>query len=404
MQVRFARRMGSVRASAIRELLKLAVRPELISFAGGLPAPELFPASELARLAARLLEREPARALQYSTSEGEPGLRRAIAAHVNRRFDAGIDADEVLVTTGSQQGLDLCGKLLLDEGDAVLCESPTYLGALSAWNLHRPRFVEVATDEEGMEPAALERALTTTPRVKLVYAIPDFQNPTGRCWSLARRRAALELCARHEVPLVEDNPYGELRFEGEHLPSLLALGGGEGVIGLGTFSKLLCPGLRIGWIAARRELLDRLTILKQGADLHTSTLDQLLVEAYLAEVDLDARVAGIVALYRVRRDAMLAALARELPASAQVAWTRPAGGLFLWLTLPPPLDGAELLAAALAEGVAFVPGGAFFPSGGHPGHARLNYSLLPSARIEAGIARLARVIARASDRERALAS
>jgi 2-aminoadipate transaminase len=382
--------MSVVRASEIREILKVTQRPEMISFAGGLPAPELFPCEELSRLAAKLLLESGARALQYSTTEGEPALRRAIADRMNRKWETRLAADEILITTGSQQGLDLVGKLFLDEGDAVLCESPTYLGAISAWNVFQPRWIEVPTDDEGMDPEALERLLECTESVKLVYAIPNFQNPSGRTWSLPRRRRVMEILSRREVPLIEDNPYGEVRFEGEHLPALQSMDRSGQVISLGTFSKVLCPGLRIAWVAATRAILEKLVILKQGADLHTSTLDQMLVAAYLEATDLDANISRIAEVYRQRRDAMLAALGRFMP--PQCSWTRPAGGLFLWLELPADLDAHELLRESIAREVAFVPGGAFFPNGGHPNFARLNFSNMPERRIEEGIRRLAQVV------------
>ena len=390
MSLRLSRRMSVVRASEIREILKVTQRPEMISFAGGLPAPELFPCEELSRLAAKLLLEAGARALQYSTTEGEPALRRAIADRMNRKWETRLAADEILITTGSQQGLDLVGKLFLDEGDAVLCESPTYLGAISAWNVFQPRWIEVPTDDEGMDPEALERLLECTESVKLVYAIPNFQNPSGRTWSLPRRRRVMEILSRREVPLIEDNPYGEVRFEGEHLPALQSMDRSGQVISLGTFSKVLCPGLRIAWVAATRAILEKLVILKQGADLHTSTLDQMLVAAYLEATDLDANISRIAEVYRQRRDAMLAALGRFMP--PQCSWTRPAGGLFLWLELPADLDAHELLRKSIAREVAFVPGGAFFPNGGHPNFARLNFSNMPERRIEEGIRRLAQVV------------
>ncbi|MBI5543675.1 MAG: PLP-dependent aminotransferase family protein [Deltaproteobacteria bacterium] len=401
MTMQLAKRMSAVKASEIREILKVTMRPEVISFAGGLPAPELFPTAELSRLAAKLIAERGARALQYSTTEGDPALRAAIAERSNRKWGTALNPDEIMITTGSQQGLDLVGKLFLDEGDVVLCESPTYLGAISAWNVFRPRWVEVATDDEGMIPEALERALATTERVKLVYGIPNFQNPTGRSWSLVRRQQVLEILARHDVPFIDDNPYGEVRFEGHHLPGMQALVEAAGpVLTLGTFSKVLCPGLRIAWIAGPRALLEKLVILKQGADLHTSTLDQMLVAAYLEAEDLEANLAKINAAYRIRRDAMLGALEREMPAG--VSWTRPQGGLFLWLVFPEGVDARALLKASLAHDVAFVPGGAFFPNGGHENTARLNFSNMPPHLIEEGIRRLARSLGGAARRAPAI--
>jgi DNA-binding transcriptional MocR family regulator len=386
MAIHLAKRMDLLKASDIREILKVTQRPEVISFAGGLPAPELFPARALAELTGAVLEREGTRALQYSTTEGHPPLRAKLAARLNALWGTRHGPDEVLITTGSQQGLDLIGKLFLDEGDAVLCESPTYLGAISAWNVFRPTWVEVPTDDQGMDIATLEERLDRFPGAKLIYVVPNFQNPSGRTWSRERRQALMAAATRRGIPVVEDNPYGELRFEGDTLPALKAFDPEGLVIGLGTFSKVFCPGLRIAWLTARADLYGKLVILKQGADLHTSTLNQMQVDAYLERYGLEADVAKIIPLYRERRDAMVAALERELPAGA--SFTHPSGGLFLWLQLPEGLSARTLLAACLQRDVAFVPGGAFFPNGGHENTLRLNFSNMPPERIREGVRRL----------------
>ncbi len=387
MPVTLARRMAHLRASEIREILKVTVRPEVISFAGGLPAPECFPVEELADVSTRVLRESGPAALQYSTTEGHRPLRERIAARAADKLGARLDPDTILVTTGSQQGLDLVGKVLLDEGDVVLCESPTYLGAINALRVFSPRFVEVETDDEGMVPDDLRRKLASFPEAKLIYVVPDFQNPSGRTWSLPRRRALLELAARHEVPVVEDNPYGELRFDGEAVPALKALDASDLVLLMGTFSKIFCPGLRVGWVAAPRLLHEKLVLVKQGADLHTSTFAQFQLARYLDLHDIDANVARVREVYRSRRDAMLAALARELP--GEVSWTRPSGGLFVWVTLPVGLDARALLERCLEHDVAFVPNGSFFPNGGHENTLRLNFSNMPEPRIDEGVRRLA---------------
>ena len=396
MTTRFARRMEALKASEIREILKVTQRPEVISFAGGLPAPELFPVRRLAAATQQVFEEEGTRALQYSTTEGHPPLRRKIAERMKASWGAVVTPEQVLVTSGSQQGLDLTGKLFLDEGDVVLCESPTYLGALSAWNVMRPRWVEVSTDDDGMDPAALEAKLRAHPNAKAIYVIPTFQNPSGRTWSLERRRRFMEVVDRHDVWVVEDNPYGELRLEGESVPSLKSLDTKGRVVALGTFSKVFCPGLRIAWVAADLSVIEKLVILKQGADLQTATLSQLQVNRYLEENDLDADIAKIIPVYRERRDAMLSALEKEMPPG--VRWTRPQGGLFLWMTLPANLNARTLLDECVRQNVAFVPGGAFFPNGGNENTLRLNYSNMPIERIREGVKRLAASVLKEMER------
>lgn len=386
MTARLAKRMEILKASDIREILKVTQRPEVISFAGGLPAPEFFPAKALAELTRELLEEEGPRALQYSTTEGHPPLREHIAARLNALWGTSHGAGEILITSGSQQGLDLVGKLFLDDGDTVLCESPTYLGAISAWNVFRPRWVEVPTDEEGMNIAALEERLDRCWNAKLIYVVPNFQNPSGRTWSLARRRRFMEVVQRREIPVVEDNPYGELRFEGNPVPAMKSFDRQGMVIGLGTFSKVFCPGLRLAWVAARSPFYEKLVILKQGADLHTSTLHQMQMSRYLGRYNLDEDIARIIPAYRERRDAMVEALDAQMPAS--VRFTRPEGGLFLWMELPEGVSARVLLEACLRRDVAFVPGEAFFPNGGHENTLRLNFSNMPPSRIREGVRRL----------------
>ncbi len=396
MTTRFSRRMEALKASEIREILKVTQRPEVISFAGGLPAPELFPVERLAAATQKVFEEDGTRALQYSTTEGHAPLRRKIAERMRTSWGATVSPDQVLVTSGSQQGLDLTGKLLLDEGDVVLCESPTYLGAISAWNVVRPRWVEVETDDHGMVIADLEAKLRQFPNAKAAYVIPSFQNPSGRTWSLERRERFMEVVATSGLYVVEDNPYGELRFEGAALPSLKSLDRSGRVLALGTFSKVFCPGLRIAWVAAENPVYEKLVILKQGADLQTSTLGQLQVNRYLDENDLDADIAKIVPVYRERRDAMLAALDAEMPEG--IRYTRPSGGLFLWMTLPANLNARTLLDECVRQNVAFVPGGAFFPNGGHENTLRLNYSNMPIERIREGVRRLASAVAKEMER------
>jgi DNA-binding transcriptional MocR family regulator len=388
---RFASRMQDLRASDIREILKVTQQPEVISFAGGLPASELLPAAEMAELARDVLANDGVRALQYAPTEGMQVLRELIANRLRKLWALRHSTDEVLVVSGSQQALDLTGKVFLDEGDVVLCERPTYLGAISAFRAYRPRFVEVPTDDDGMVPAELESRLRSLDRVKLIYVVPDFQNPSGRRWSLERRRDLAELAARFGVPVIEDAPYAELCYDGSPLPPVASFDEAGLVILLGTFSKILSPGLRLGWVVADSEILQRYVLVKQGVDLHTSSLTQLLAAHFMLENDLETHIARLRDVYRGRRDAMLAALEEHFP--KEVNFTRPAGGLFLWVELPEGMNARWLLERALEERVAFVPGEAFFPGGGHENTLRLNFSAMPEERITEGIRRLDRVLA-----------
>jgi len=390
MTVTLASRMQHMKASEIRELLKLTERPEVISFAGGLPAPEFFPVEEMKSISLEVLDRAGRKALQYSTTEGHAPLRQKIAERMNRTQGTSVGADNILVITGSQQGADLTGKLFLDEGDVVLCESPTYLGAINALRAYGPRFVEVPTDDDGMLIPDLEKALAAHPNAKLLYVIPDFQNPSGRCWSLERRQGLMELARKHQLPVVEDSPYRDLCFEASSLPSLMSLDRDNLVIHLGTFSKTFCPGLRLGWVTAPKGLYEKYVLLKQGVDLHSSTMSQLLLDRYLERHDIEQNIARITAAYRARRDVMHAAMTREFPAG--VRFNRPQGGLFLWVELPEGIDSRDVLAAAIQRDVAFVPGGCFFPNGGHHHTMRVNYSNMPEDRIEEGVRRLGSVI------------
>jgi len=390
MAIQFARRMDTLKASDIREILKVTQRPEMISFAGGLPAPEFFPVEEMKHVATRTLSEGGRQALQYSTTEGHPPLRRWIAERMNTRMGAAVTPERILITSGSQQGLDLIGKILLDEGDVVLCESPTYLGAVNAFQAYRPVFMEVPTDDHGMVIEELEKRLAENRRVKLIYVIPDFQNPSGRTWSLERREQFMELVRRWQIPVIEDNPYGDLRFEGEALPALKALDRDGLVVMLGTFSKIFCPGMRVAWLAAESPIFEKVVLVKQGSDLHTSTLGQMQLATYLEMYNLEDNIAQIRNAYRQRRDVMVAAMEQEFP--PEVTFTRPQGGMFLWVELPAHINTRTVLQRCLERNVAFVPGGSFFPNGGKENFFRLNYSTMPEDRIREGIARIGAVL------------
>ena len=395
---RYAQRNLRMGRSVIRELLKYSLRPELISFAGGLPAPELFPTEHCQDAACRLLTENGRTALQYGPSEGYPPLRQFISDQMCRS-GIKVGPDNVLITNGSQQALDAIGKLLINPGDRVLVEEPTYLGALQAWNAYQAEYVTVPIDDDGLCTDQLEPALRMGP--KFMYVLPNFQNPGGTTMALARRQGLVALSNKYGIPIVEDDPYGALRFEGEHLPSLIDLDGRwqaqaglnghdfvEGnVIYLGTFSKTLAPGLRLGWIVAPTEVIEQLVMAKQGMDLHTSSFTQMLAYEVVKDGFLDEHIREIRKVYSERRLVMLAALERYFPEGC--SWTRPEGGLFLWARVPEWVDTAELLPTAIEHNVAYVPGFAFYvdPERGR-NTMRLNFSCARSEQIEEGIRRL----------------
>ncbi|MBZ6141249.1 aminotransferase-like domain-containing protein [Streptomyces olivaceus] len=380
-----AARARSIGGSPVRDILAVTARPEVINFAGGLPAPELFDADGIAEAYRAVLAEAPARALQYSTTEGEPALRAALAARTSAR-GLGTDADDILVTTGSQQALSLLATALLEPGDTVLVESPCYLAALQAFGLAGARVVAVPGDEDGIDPGALEE-LVVRERPKLLYTVPTFSNPTGRTMPAARRAAVAEVAGRCGLWIVEDDPYGELRFEGERVPWIASYEGArDRTVLLGSFSKVMAPGLRLGWLRAPAELSRACAVAKQAADLHTPTVNQLAAARYLADRDLDAHVARVAAAYATRRDAMLAGLADALPAGS--SWTRPEGGMFLWVRLPGSYDTTALLADVVRHDVAYVPGAPFYA--GEPDRAtlRLCYVTQTPDEIAEGLRRL----------------
>ena len=360
MEYKFASRMDRMKASEIRELLKLTARPDIISFAGGLPAPELFPVKEIAQVSHDLVLKEGQKLLQYATTEGRPTLREKIAKRMTEKYKTPVVADDILITTGSQQCLDFAGKLFLDPGDVVLCESPSYLGALNAFNAYQPVFKEVPTDGEGIIPEELDKILATTPKCKFIYVIPDFQNPTGICWSLERRKKFIEVINKYDLPVFEDNPYGELRYRGESFPTLKSMDTKGLVSFLGTFSKIFCPGLRLGWIAGPHAIVEKFVMIKQSADLHTSNFDQGVADAYMDTYDLDAHVKEIVELYGHRRDLILKTMEEEFPEG--VEFTRPDGGLFLWVTVPEGVSARKVFDKCIEQKVAAVIGDAFYPN------------------------------------------
>lgn len=389
MGIRYASRMDNIKASEIRELLKLTQQPGIISFAGGMPAKESFPIEEFLRVSREVLEESGPMALQYGPTEGVPALRETIAKRMGK-VQVEASSDNILVTSGSQQGLDFSAKIFIDPGDIIVCESPTYLGAINAFKAYEPKFIEVDTDQDGMDMDKLEDVLKNNDRVRFIYVIPDFQNPSGKTWSLERRKKLVELANQYEVIIVEDNPYGELRFEGEFLPAVKHFDSQGRVVFLGTFSKILSPGLRLGWVCASPEILNKYIMVKQGADLQSSTISQMDAAKFLELYDLDDHINRIIDLYRKRRDVMIKTMDEEFP--EEVKFTRPEGGLFTWVVLPDYMNARDLAKLALDESVAYVPGGSFYPNGGNENTLRLNYSAMDEEKIEEGIKRLAKVI------------
>jgi len=388
-----ARRTETMNPSAIREILKVTERPGILNFAGGLPSPDTFPVQAMREACAAVLGEGSALAkpaLQYAVSDGLPELRAWVAAEMGKH-GAHVAPEQVLITTGSQQGLDLVAKALIDEGSSVLVETPTYLGALQAFTPMQPRIESVASDDEGVQPEALRAQLADmTQRPRFMYLLPNFQNPTGRTMSEARRQQVLDVCRAQGLPIIEDNPYGELWFDAPPPAPLLARWP-EGVVYLGSFSKILAPGLRLGYLIAPPLLYPKLLQAKQAADLHTPGFNQRLVIEVLQNDFLDRHVPTIRARYKTQRDAMLAALARHMD-GLDVTWTKPAGGMFVWLRLPQGQDAQALLAQAVEAGMAFVPGAPFYAYEPDKRTLRLSFVTSTATQIDQGIAALARVV------------
>ncbi len=392
-EYRFAHRAQSMKSSVIRELLKLTEQPDIISFAGGLPAPQVFPVKEFQAACERVLTEFGATALQYGATDGYLPLREMIARHTER-YKLSATPANILITSGSQQALDFIGRLFINRGDHIVVESPTYLGALQAWNAYGAQYVTVPMDENGMIVEELEKALRAGP--KFIYVLPNFQNPYGATLSLERRQMLVKLADQYGVPIIEDDPYGQLRYSGEHLPSVAYLdaqyrknGGGEytgNVIYLSTFSKLLAPGLRLAWVVAPPNVIQKMVMAKQAADLHTSSFNQMVAYEVGKGGFIDEHVKIIRATYKERRDVMLEMMDELFP--EEMRWTKPQGGMFLWGMMPQGADAAQILERAIQRKVAFVPGSAFHPNGGGANTMRLNFSYSSPDLIREGIARL----------------
>ena len=384
----YATRMSTIPKSFIREILKVTEDPDVISFAGGLPNPRFFPVREIAGAASDVLAGADVSALQYSTTEGYRPLREYIAQRYRDKKKLDISADQILITNGSQQGLDLTGKVFIGKDDRIAVERPAYLGAIQAFAVYEPLFCPVPLLDDGVDVNQLENVLAEH-RVKLFHTVINFQNPSGISYSQNKREELAKLFERHDAIVVEDDPYGELRFAGTSPQSMWSLLDGGAVL-LGSFSKTIAPGLRLGWICAEHEIMEKLVVAKQASDLHSNSLCQRIVHRYLISNDVDRHIETITAAYKKQRDAMVAAIEESFP--AEVGFTRPEGGMFLWVTLPERLSALELFEHAVEQKVAFVPGTPFFVDGGGRNNMRLNFSNSDQDRIREGIRRLGRIM------------
>ena len=382
----FSERAQGLQSSFIREILKITQRPEIISFAGGLPSPATFPVERMRAAYDKVLLDAGKVALQYGPTDGYAPLREWIADSLSTQGSK-ILPEQILMTSGSQQALDLIGKVLIDEGSRVLVETPSYLGALQAFSVYRPEFASVATDDDGLVPSSIAAVAKDA---RLLYSLPNFQNPTGRSLSKARRHELVETCASLGLPLIEDDPYGALSYSGEPMPKMVAMNP-EGVIYMGSFSKVLTPGIRLGYVCAPLPMVRRLELAKQAADLHTAQLTQMVVHEVVKDGFLDEHIPTIRTLYGNQCRAMLDAMAEHFP--AQVSWTRPEGGMFIWVTLPKSVDAMKLLDQAIASRVAFVPGAPFYATDPETNTLRLSFVTVPPERIREGIAILGKLIA-----------
>ena len=385
-QFKYSKRVPADGTDAVGAILQAAADPKIISFAGGLPAPELFPVKEMKAAVDKVFEEHGQEAMQYGAAKGVTALREVIQQHVKEKEDVDSELDNVLVTTGSEQALDLVGKAFVDPGDTVLVEQPTYLCALDVFRSYGANFASVEMDEDGMKMDALEEALKANLNTKLIYTVPNFQNPTGRTMTEERRKQLAELAEKYDVYVLEDNPYGEIRFSGQHVPAVKSFDKSGHVFYMSTFSKTLAPGFRLGWLVADKAVVNKLTVLKQSADLHTDNLAQFAVAQFFADNDVDAHVKEISALYGKRKDLMLEGIKKYFPEG--VKYTDPEGGMFLWVEVPGVDDTVELFKECLEHDVAFVPGDPFFAGEVQPGAFRLNYSNMKEDQIEIGLKRL----------------
>lgn len=385
-QVKYSKRVPADGTDAVGAILQAAADPKIISFAGGLPAPELFPVKAMKAAVDKVFEKHGQEAMQYGAAKGVTALRKVIQQHVKLKENVDSELDNILVTTGSEQALDLVGKAFINPGDTVIVEQPTYLCALDVFRSYGANFVGVEMDENGMKMDALEEALKANPNAKIVYTVPNFQNPTGRTMAEERRKQLVELAEKYDVYVLEDNPYGEIRFAGQHVPAIKSFDKLGHVLYMSTFSKTLAPGFRLGWLVADEDVVNKLTVLKQSADLHTDNLAQFAVAQFFIDNDVDAHVKEISNLYGKRKNLMLEGIKEFFPEG--VEYTDPEGGMFLWVKVPRIDDTVELFKQCLEHNVAFVPGDPFFADEPQSGTFRLNYSNMKEDQIEVGLQRL----------------
>lgn len=382
-----------MKRSAIREILKLTQRPGMISFAGGLPSPDSFPVDDIRAISAEVLDTEGRTALQYGTTEGDPGLRNMLIER-HRKDGLDLSPENIVITTGSQQALDIAGKIFINPGDTVICGLPSYLGGLTAFTIYGARLEGIPLDNEGMIPGLLEERIVTLRRegrvVKFIYVIPDFQNPTGVTTGRRRRMEIISIAERYDLLIVEDSPYREVRFSGQAEPLMSALDTSGRVMTLHTFSKILAPGFRLGWVTGHPDIIDKIVTAKQSADICTPTFIQKIAARYMEKGLLEKNLARTVALYRERRDLMLRCFREQLPGG--ITWTEPEGGLFLFVTLPVGMDSSKLLERALAKNVAFVTGTVFYCNNQGQNTMRLNFSFSDNEEICTGVKRLAEAV------------
>ena len=379
-----ADRMLEVKASAVREIFKVASQPGVITFAGGNPAPESFPAEEIKQAAMDILTNQPTAALQYSVSEGYPRLREQLKERLNQKLGICMDNNELIVVSGSQQGADLTTKALINEGDGVICEEPSFIGCLNTFRTYKAKLYGVKMNDDGMDMEQLEKTLKENKNIKMIYTIPTFQNPSGITTSLAVRKKMLELAVKYNVVILEDNPYGELRFIGEDIPTIKSMDTTGHVIYVGSFSKVFSPGLRLAYLVFDKGIMEKIVVGKQAPDVHTNIFAQMIASHYMEHCDMDAQIEKSRLLYQHRCEWMLSCMDRYFPKKA--AWTRPEGGIFIWVTLHGDIDTQKLLTESVEKKVAFVPGVAFMTDTNRvTNFLRLNYSTMPDDKIEEGI-------------------